>query len=345
MKVLVTGGTGFLGRHLVRRLLEAGHAVRVLARKPSLVQAKLGVENAAGDVLDRSAVERAVAGTEAVFHFAGRVERGGDATELYRLHVEGIRNVMDAAAKAGARRVVLGSTSGVVGMSDKKDFVAADDAPYAEEHARKFPYYLSKIYAEKMARDIAARTGVELVIARPSLVLGPGDRRLSSTREVHDFLRGRIPGFPPGGVAFVDVRDAAGAVVAMLDRAPAGASYILNASNCTFETFFRRLEAVSGVSAPRIPLTGPAPLWAARALGWAAEIAGKKAPLDPAAVEMGYLYWYCDSARARRELGFAPRDADVTLRDTVRWLRKHFAAVRTAPSDPIREAIGRFFAD
>lgn len=331
MKILVTGGTGFLGRHLVRRLLADGHSVRVMARMPSAAQEKRGVETASGDVLDKEAVAAAVKGCQAVFHLAGKVERGGDATELYRLHVDGTRNVIEAAAKAGVKRMVLGSTSGTVAVSDKKDFLAHDDAPYAEETARKFPYYLSKIYAEKTAIEACKRVGLELVIARPSLVLGPGDRRLSSTGEVNDFLQGRVPGFPPGGVSFVDARDVADAMAAMLDRAPAGATYLLSASNCTFETFFRRLEAVSGVHAPQIPLLGPAPIWAAKALSWAAEMAGRKPWLDPSAVEMGYLYWYCDSERAKRELGWTPRDPNATLRDTVRWLLRGSEAPGAGP--------------
>lgn len=325
----VTGGTGFLGEHLVRLLVEDGQKVRVLARSATAEDVPPGVEVVAGSVLDDAAVAAAVRGATGVFHLAGLVEHGrrpARAAAMLDVNVGGTVRVVRAAAAAGATRVVYASTSGAVAVSRDSSFMGGEDSAYAREVTAGWPYYRTKIAAEEGARAAAARDGVQLVCMRPTLLLGPGDRRLSSCRSVLDLLRRKVPFVPPGGFSMVDVRDVAAAFLAAMKRGRPGEAYLLGAKNMTVAEYFARVEKLSGVAAPRLRV--PAPL--ATALASAATSAlgafGAWDPsLDPVVVEMSQHFWYLDASKATRELGFQPRDPDVTLRDTISWLRAHMA--------------------
>src|SRR4051812_49411101 len=212
--VLVTGATGFLGEHLCRVLVEHGHIVRGLARTRSAVLEDIGVEHVRGDVLSGDELDRALDGVSAVFHLAGAVSRDpGDAQRMMRLHVDGTRRVLERMAAAGVTRLVLASTSGTIGGS-KDEAIHGEAAPGAEGLVAGWPYSASKIYQERLAFEHGARHGIAVVAVNPSLLLGPGDRRLSSTGDVRKFLQRKIPVVPDGGINFVDARDAALATAA-----------------------------------------------------------------------------------------------------------------------------------
>jgi len=161
------------------------------------------------------------------------------------------------------------------------------------------------------------------VAVNPTLLLGPGDERGSSTSDVVQFLEGKVPFIPGGGLSFVDARDAAKAMVLALEKGRAGRRYLISAINLTMEAFFARLERVSGVPAPRFKLPRGAAV--ARAGASLLERASRHLPVsatvDPVSAEMAQLFWYVDGSRAERELGFVPRDPNETLSDTVRDLR------------------------
>jgi len=322
--ILVTGATGFLGRHVVAALQERGLAVRALVRQKSRALAKAGVEQLIGDVEEPSTLAAAFDGVKSVFHLAGAVSRAAaDASRMMRVHVDGTRNVVAAARAAGTRRLVLASSSGTIAVSKDETFVATEDAPYAENVVAGWPYYLSKIYQERLvlAEPIP---DLEVVALLPSLVLGPGDTRGSSTEDVLRFLQRRIPYVPPGGLSFVDVRDAAAAFVAALDRAPPGERYLLGGPNWTFATFLGRLERLAKVPGPRLRVPGRWARFGAGVIESIAEWRGTAAAVDKTSVEMAEHFWYLDPSKAARELGFAARDPQETLMDTIRDLRSHF---------------------
>jgi dihydroflavonol-4-reductase len=321
--VLVTGGTGFLGEHVVRRLVAAGtYHVRVMARSHAPVLEDLGVELCRGDVAgDDDALARALAGARAVFHLAGLVSRNPeDGQQMMRVHVDGTRKVMAAAKAAGVGRVVLASTSGTVAVATD-DTPRDETAPYAIDIVAGWPYYLSKVYQEKEALALGGKLGVEVVVVNPSLLLGPGDRRLSSTGDVQKFLRGHIPIVPPGGINFVDVRDAAEATVAALEQGTSLERYLLGGPNWTFAEFFGRLGRIAKVPAPRLRLPARVSRWGASAIEQVFRKIGREPPIDRISAEMSEHYWYIDSSKAKRDLGFAPREPADTLVDTVRYLR------------------------
>jgi dihydroflavonol-4-reductase len=320
--VLVTGATGFLGEHLCRALVERGHTVRGLARTRSAVLAELGVEHIRGDVLSGPELDRALAGVGAVFHLAGAVSRDpDDAQRMMRLHVDGTRRVLERMAEARVTRMVLASTSGTIGVS-KAETILDETAPYAEDIVAGWPYYASKIYQERLAFEHGARLGIEVVAVNPSLLLGPGDRRLSSTGDVRKFLRREIPTIPDGGVSFVDARDAAAATASALDRGRAGERYLLGGPNWTMKEFFARLGRVADVAPPRLKLPAAWARWGAGVVEELYRWRGKPPPVDRISVEMAEHYWWIDSSKAERELGFAARDPQLTLIDTVDYLRQ-----------------------
>ena len=323
MKLLVTGATGFLGGALVPLLVEEGHQVRVLARGGAPEAEALGCELSSGDVRDPDTVRRALDGCEGLYHLAGLVSRDPrDAHKMYELHVSGTRVLLAEAERAGLQRVILASSSGTIGVSPVRR-VATEEDDYPIETVGRWPYYLSKIYEEKIALE-AARRRLPVVILNPSLLLGPGDARLSSTQDIYRFLLGRIPAMPRGGISFVDVRDAARAFVAALNRGNVGERHLLGAANWEFSEFFGRLSRLARRSPPPLRLPSAVKVAAAHLMeGWAHR-RGREPGLPAADVEMGEHWFFIDSSKAERLLSFSPRDPMETLAETISYVREQF---------------------
>jgi dihydroflavonol-4-reductase len=325
MKWFVTGSTGFLGRHLVAALRRRGDDVVALCRKPDADLAAQGATLVLGDVMDGPSVRAAAAGCDGAFHCAGKVSREeADAEAMFRVHVEGTKLTLDALKEVGVRRVVYASTSGTVAISEDASDVRDEGALTPTELLARWPYYRSKLYAEQVAleRNVA---DFAVVSVNPSLLLGPGDVHGSSTEDVRKFLERKIPFAPGGGIAFVDARDAAEALVLAMDRGAAGERYLINAANMSLGAFFGRLERMSGVKAPdlRLPRTGATLAGlSADLLGRAAKLLGAPKPLDKVSAEMAQYFWYCSAAKAERELGWTARDPNETLADTIADLRE-----------------------
>jgi dihydroflavonol-4-reductase len=322
---LVTGATGFLGSHLIDRL--QGSGVRTLVRE-SLPD--VDVETVEGSILDADAVARAVDGIDTIYHLAGKVSRDpDDVRELYRVHVEGTTTLCRAAKSAGVKRIVLASTSGTIAVTEDGKTIPDESAPPPLELIGSWPYYTSKLYQEEAAKR-ECQGGPEIVILNPSLLLGPGDKRLSSTEDVLRFLARDIPVIPPGGVNFVDVRDVADAFVSAMERGRSGERYLLGGPNWTFKSFFERLERISKVKGPRVKLPESMYSFAGMAVDAFYRQLDKAPPVDKVSVEMGRRFWYLDPSKATRELGFEARDPYETLHETVAYINREIlgAAVR-----------------
>lgn len=322
--VLITGATGFLGKHLVEALRreEPEAKLRVLARGQGPGSESDQVEIVRGDIRHRGDVLAACVGVDEVYHAAGVVERQpSDAWRAYQVHVEGARNVCEAMLEHDVKKAVFVSTSGVMAVGP--DPVERDEnAPYAQDVVWDWPYYVSKMYAEKLALWYVEHRGLPIVHVNPSLLLGPGDDRRSSTRDVELFLQGEILVLPVGGLNLVDVRDAAQGLISAMRKGRVGERYLLGGPNMTFHEWIQRTAKVSGVSAPKFMLPVPVQLAGARFLRKAMPLIGKQWHMDDASIRMSSLYWYCNTAKAREELGFTTRDPDQTLQDTVEYLRR-----------------------
>ena len=280
------------------------------------------VELVEGSVLDAEAVARAVDGVEQIYHLAGKVSRNpDDVRELYRVHVEGTTTLCRAAKSAGVKRIVVASTSGTMAVTEDGETIPDETAPPPLELIGGWPYYTSKLYQEEAAKRECAG-GPEIVILNPSLLLGPGDKRLSSTEDVLKFLARDIPVIPPGGVNFVDVRDVAEAFRSAMEKGRPGERYLLGGPNWTFKMFFERLERLSKVKGPRVKLPESMYSLAGMAVDAFYRQLDKAPPVDRVSVEMGRRFWYVDASKAERELDFRSRDPYETLHDTVAYIKK-----------------------
>jgi dihydroflavonol-4-reductase len=328
--ILVTGATGFLGRQLIEQLTssEPKPTLRVLCRRASPWDRDSDVEIVRGDVTNLDNVLAAAAGVSEIYHLAGVVSRNpGDQEILYRTHIDGTRNVCEAARRHNVRKVVVTSSSGTVAVSRQP--VAHDESSdFKNEVVANWPYYLSKIFAEKVAWDYIRRHGVPIVIASPSLVLGPGDERQSSTGDIALFLEGQILAVPRGGISFVDVRDAAAGLRAAMRQGKPGERYLLGAANWTFRELIENVAKICARHAPRLELSVRWSMLGARLLRRLFPVFGKQFRLDDASIQMASYFWYCESKKARAELGFQSREPVATLRDTVEDIRKRAATQR-----------------
>lgn len=318
MRVLVTGGTGFLGGAVVRELAARGHAVRVLCRPSSdaVAAAQAGAEVVRGELVDAGAVRAALSGCEAVIHSAGRVAMGpGHEAELRAANVDTVEAVLGEALAAGTARAILTSSTAILGGS--RSPAVLDEKSESNAESLSIPYFTTKLEGERRALALAGR-GLPLVVLRPSFVLGPGDLHGSSAATLVAIARRRIPGYVEGGASFCDVRDVARAHAEALERGRTGEVYTLGGHNLTTTEMIERVCALSGAPAPR-----KMPFSAAMALAAAEEITAglqkRRAAITRDLVRSSALYTFASSDKARAELGYTIRPFDEMVVDTLRW--------------------------
>lgn len=324
-KILITGGTGFLGAEIVRQFLDVGEKnLRVMASSVPAWMTDRGVEPAVGSVTNRDEVAAAVKDVSVIFHLAGKVSRdNGDATAMNKIHVEGTRVLCEAATEAGVQTVVLASSSGTIAVSEKEE-IFDETFPQPVEIITQWAYYASKYYQESTALQSFDGDGRKLVILNPTLLLGPNDDRLSSTKVVLDFLARRIPYCPSGGLSFVDNRDVAAAFINSVEKGSHQEKYLLGASNLTFAEFFGRLERLSGISAPMLKIPKKFAVAGSSMIESFFTNWGKASPVATSEVEQAEHFWYFDSEKSVDKLAFTPRDPQETLNDTISYVNENF---------------------
>jgi dihydroflavonol-4-reductase len=315
---LVTGATGFLGRLLVRRLVDEGRRVRVLERTASDAFAGLPVERTRGDVTEPESLLRAMAGVEVVHHLAGLVSyERAHADRLNAVNVTGTRNVLEAAERAGVRRLVHVSSTAAVGMTFDPASPLDETSPFPDR-ARENPYALSKRLGEEAALAAATR-GLDVVVACPGIALGAGDVNRVSTFMVEQYLRGALRVTMPGGINYVDARDVVESLTALEERGVRGRRYIVGTrdGNRSHRDFLRLVTEVSGVRRRTVHLPAAPLVPALRVLGRTPV----PLPLTADEVANGRWYWFVRPDRAIDELGLRPRPLAEAVEDTVRWFR------------------------
>ncbi|MFL5821571.1 MAG: NAD-dependent epimerase/dehydratase family protein [Solirubrobacteraceae bacterium] len=320
MRTCVSGATGFLGAHVARLLSEREDEVRVTYRDPERLKALegIGFRRAKTDVLDYRGMRRALKGIEVLFHTAGLV--GSTPTDtVWRINARAPRVVVEAAAAAGVRRVVITSTVSAIGPAERVR-PADEDRRYPDDWLG-LTYADSKHEGEEAAREAGERHGVEVVIVNPAYVLGvPVNRSLpgeTSTRIVGNYLRGRLPGVIDAPMNFVDVEDAARGHLLAGDRGSPGERYILGGENLRWPELVDRVARVSGVRRPIVVM----PPQIAR-LARVREALDVPGPMSAEGYELMAQDWRFSSRKAERELGYRARPLTQTLRDTVEWYQE-----------------------
>jgi len=330
-KTLVTGGSGFVGSHVVRALAGRGDDLRLLLRRGSSLDhlADLELERASGDVLDRRAVARAMEGVDRVFHIAGTTSMLSQHREkVFDLNVRGTRTVLRESLEAGVERVVFTSSVAAIGPANPRG--TADEAQPFRAGSLGIAYVNSKHEAEVEALRLAAH-GLPVVIVNPSFVLGPDDPKGTSMELVRRFLLGRIPAYVDGGLNIVDVRDVATGHLLADQKGEPGERYILAARNFTFDRLFADMARLSGREHVPVKLPGPPTLLAVELM----VRAGIPLPIAPDEVRSANCWWTYRNAKARKELGFEPRPHEETLEDAVRWQMEELGdRVRTGRTAP-----------
>jgi dihydroflavonol-4-reductase len=321
---IVTGGAGFIGSHLVERLVGAGRRVRVVER-PGAEIAHLpdAVEVVRADIRDREAVRRALARGRYVYHLAAnpnlwtRDRRHFDAVN----HL-GTVHVLDAAIAAGAERVLHTSTESILTCVRRHTEPIAEDVEVTEADAVG-PYCLSKLRAENAARE-RARAGHPVVIANPTMPVGPGDRGVSPpTRLIRDFCRGKLPAYLNCTLNMIDVRDVAEGLVRVLEHGRTDHRYVLGGANLTLRKLLALLSRQTGVPMPRWRVPYVVALGAAFIHEfWADHVSGTMPQATVTGVRLTRRTLFFDATRSLTEIGLEPRPIRESLADAVAWLEQ-----------------------
>lgn len=320
MRAFVTGGTGFIGGRLVEQLRERGDEVIALVRSPARAGAlrARGCALVEGELADRELLARSMDGCDGVFHVAAVYKigvRGSERQAIFDVNVTGTANALDAAIAAGVPRILYVSTGNVFGNTHGQ----VVDESYRRDLAEGFlsSYDEAKYRAHELALERIAQ-GAPIVIVQPGGVYGPGDHsELGNAIEMT--RRGRMPMIPFAGMrmSLVHVDDAAAGIILAFDKGELGESYILAGERATMRELVRTVARISGRRQPKLELP-TAIIRAAAPLG---PVIGPPLGFPPNMRELlsasdGVSYWMTD-ARARRELGFAPRDLETGLRQTL----------------------------
>lgn len=324
MTTLVTGANGFIGSALVRRLLDAGHPVRALVRPGSnrASLADLPVEVATGDLTDPDSLDQALAGCASLFHAAADYRLWApDPDRMYRANVDGTRNVMHAASRAGVERIV--HTSSVATLGIHPDGTPADEDTPPDPADLIGPYKHSKYLAEAEVIRQIREEGLPAVIVHPSTPVGPRDIRPTPTgRMILDAAAGKMPAFVDTGLNLVHVDDVATGHVAAHDRGEIGGHYILGGENLTLRQMLAEVAAIMGRQPPRIRLPHRLVLPIAYAAEAWARISGREPLATVTGVKLSKKPMFFTSAKAKRDLGYHPRPARTALEEAIAWFEE-----------------------
>lgn len=330
MNCFVTGASGFIGANLVQELLARKHVVRALLRPGSDLRGLRGAEfeRVEGDLSDEAKLQAAMRGCDWCFHVAASYHLWlRDYRPMYAANVEGTRNVIQAAAAAGCRRIVYTSTVGCIGLPKPiaGRLIPSDEATPVSGAQMKNHYKRSKWQAEQVATQMA-REGLPVIIVNPSAPVGPRDVKPTPTGQVIvDFLNGKMPAYLDTGLNWVHVRDVAVGHILAAEKGRLGERYILgNAEgNWTMKQAFAVLEELTGVRAPRFRIPYSLALLAAYA-DETLSLLTRQAPKAPlAGVRMARYKMYFSPAKAIRELGLPQTSPRQALADAAEWFRKN----------------------
>jgi dihydroflavonol-4-reductase len=318
---LVTGATGFVGAAVARALLRApGHKVRVLARRNGDRRnlAGLDVEIAEGSLEDAASLAAAVAGCRYLFHVAADYRLWvPDPAAMFRANVDGSRALMLAALASGVERIVYTSSVATLGIVKDGDADEKTPSGYGDMIG---PYKQSKFAAEEAVKALIAERGLPAVIVNPSTPIGPGDVKPTPTgRLIVEAAKGKMPGYVETGLNLVHVDDAAAGELLAAEHGEIGERYILGGENMSLAEILGEVARVAGHRPPMLKIPYSVVLPIAAGAEMMARLTGREPFTTLDGVRMSRKKMYFSSARAMRELGYAPRPAREAIADAVTW--------------------------
>jgi dihydroflavonol-4-reductase len=321
---LVTGASGFIGGRIVHALVKQGEEVAILARPDADLKGLSGLQyrRFSGDILDPPSIQKAAAGCRRIFHAAALYKLWArDRKYIYRVNVEGTRNVIRAGMAADVERIVYTSSVATIGIP--AEGVGSEQTPCRLEDMAG-DYKRSKYLAEA-AVDEFVRRGAPVVIVNPTYPVGEGDIKPTPTGQVLvDFLKRKMPAYLDTGLNVVDVDDVAAGHLLAADKGRIGRRYILGNRNLTLKEILQTLSEITGLPCPSVrlpyyPVLGLAYLDAALAR----LIPFREPRIPPAGVKMARKKMFVDPSRAVTELGLPQTPPRIALEKAVHWFRTH----------------------
>jgi dihydroflavonol-4-reductase len=319
-RVLVTGGTGFIGQHLVSALAAGGRQVRVLDIRPPICPVS-DVEYVAGSVLDPNQVDEALRDVAEVYHLAGLpgmwIPRKSD---FCAVNCHGTEVVVTAARKRGIARFLHCSTESILFRPSPRHDAASESSLLPLQEMPGL-YTRSKMLAEQFAAQAAA-SGFPLIIGTPTMPIGPHDHSLTPpTAMLRHFLSGRVHLYLDFIVNLVDVRDVAVGLILAMQHGQIGHRYILGGESISLKNILQLMATISGRRYVSIPVPGRVAEMSAAMLEFISDHVTHRPPTGTAeGVRIALRATELSIEKAQRELGYAPRPIEPTLRDTIAYL-------------------------
>ncbi len=323
MKVFVTGGTGFIGAHLVKRLVRDGAKVKALVRGSSKTEElkKLGVEIIIGDVTDKRSLKNIMKGFDIIYHL-GNISRWWlpDKSLYYKINVDGTKNILNEALNEGVKRVVY--TSSLAAIRQHKGEIATEE----KEHKRDFEshYGRSKFLAEREVMRIYKEHQLPVVILNPGVVIGPGDLKTFG-RTIIELLNGKLEAilFEDSILPFVYIDDTVEGHIIAAEKGKIGEKYILIGDNVKFEEVFKIINKISGAPLPQKRIS-PSMI---KLIAYIAELkslfTGEQPRLALDAVRAMEIGAIGENKKAREELGLHFTPLEEALRKTIEWYNEN----------------------
>jgi len=318
MRIFVTGGNGFIGSVVVKKLIEQGHEVVCLLRKTSDASRikDLNFKKAFGDVRDANSLQNGMQNCEAVIHLASLSNWNDIYSPLmHEIVVTGSSNVLQTAEKLSIRQTVYVSSTAAINGAQKP--IIQNETSKCELNLNKYIYAKAKIDVENMCLK-AHQQGLNVVIVNPGEVYGPNDNSLNTAGNLIDFAKSSPVLVCNGGTNVVYIDDVADGIIAALLKGKSGERYILGGENLSVEELAKLTLKILQLDKKIIHI----PNWL---LSFAAAVADRfhfPFPINPKIVPYATLYWFMDNEKARNKLGISFRNAYDTLLPTLKWLKE-----------------------
>jgi dihydroflavonol-4-reductase len=320
MKILVTGATGFLGHHLVKRLINEGHDVRIFKEKDASMDLLEGlkIEVFEGDIRDFESVKKAVSGCEVVFHLAGLISYWSRQNSLqFEINVNGTKNVVQACLEEKVKRLIYTSSTGAVGFKEGK---LADEKTEFNLGSLGIAYCDTKYLAEKEIQK-AVKEGLDAVIVCPGSMYGPGDIR--RIKEDPVFPKGFSSLFyVKGGLAVVDVEDVVEGEILAWKKGKRGERYILVGENLSFYDIRKTIAEILGKNPPKIALPYLVFLFIGYILNLTSYLTEKRPKFTPENGKLNGMYLYFSNEKAKKELGMNFRPFKESIKRMIDWYKE-----------------------